>query len=246
MRFWFLRRGRGGSRTIAAAPAATRPRWLRRALWILAALVFAPHALLLVYRLVPPPLTPLMVIRLVQGEALERRWVGLDAVSPSLAYAVIAAEDNRFCTHGGVDWAEMQSAIDDYQSGERTRGASTITMQTVKNLVLWPGRDVVRKGIEIWLAHYLELIWPKARIVEVYLNVAEWGPGIYGAEAAALHYFGKAARRLSPLEASLLAAVLPSPRRWRPDRPSGYVSGRATIIRRRTDQLGPLLDCVRR
>ena len=214
-------------------------------MWALVALIAVPHLLLLVYRLIPPPVTPLMLLRLTEGAGLSKDWVGLDAIAPSLAEAVIAAEDNRFCVHGGVDWTEMQEAVGDFWTSDRVRGASTITMQTVKNVVLWPGRDVVRKGIEIYLAHYLELIWPKTRILEVYLNVAEWGPGVYGAEAAANTYFGKTARQLSRAEASLLAATLPNPRRWRPDRPTAYLSSRAASIRRRTGQLGPLLDCAR-
>jgi monofunctional glycosyltransferase len=219
--------------------------WVRRALWTLVVLVALPHLLLLLYRLLPPPVTPLMVMRLTEGAGLSKDWVSLDAIAPSLAEAVIAAEDNRFCVHRGVDWTEMQAAVGEYRESDRVRGASTITMQTVKNLVLWPGRDVIRKGIEIYLAHYVELLWPKRRILEVYLNVAEWGPGLYGAEAAAQRYFGKAAARLSATESALLAATLPNPRRWRPDRPTEYISGRAASIRRRTEQLGPLLDCAR-
>jgi monofunctional biosynthetic peptidoglycan transglycosylase len=230
-----------------AWPAWRGPRrpWLRRALWVFLALVAAPHVLLLLYRLVPPLVTPLMLTRLVAGDGLTRDWVRLDEISPALVSAVIAAEDGRFCTHHGVDWTEMRSALRDYQADERARGASTITMQAVKNVVLWPGRDVIRKAIEVYLAHYVELIWPKHRIVEVYLNVAEWGPGVYGAEAAAQRYFRKPARRLTAREAALLAAVLPSPRRSRPDHPSPYTSDRAGAIQRRAAQLGPLLACVR-
>lgn len=231
--------------TESTAPASRKHVWARRLLWVLLAMIVGPHAILMVYRLVPPPATPLMILRLADGTGLKRDWVGIDEISPSLVSAVIAAEDNRFCQHDGVDWTEMRSAFDDYQSDDRVRGASTITMQTVKNLVLWPGRNLVRKGIEMHLAHYLDVIWPKRRIVEVYLNVAEWGPGIYGAEAAATHYFRKPARRLNQREAALMAAVLPNPRRWRPDRPTAYISSRADTIARRSHQLGPLLDCVR-
>lgn len=219
-------------------------RWLRRVLWIVLGILALPHAILLIYGVVPPPVTPLMVVRLFEGEGFERSWVGLDAVSPALVSSVIAAEDNRFCTHHGVDWTEMRAAVDEYLADTRVRGASTITMQTVKNLVLWPGRDVARKGIEVYLAHYLDVIWPKRRILEVYLNVAEWGPGLYGAEAASRRYFGKPAADLTREEASLLAASLPDPRRWRPDRPTRYLSDRAASIRRGIDRLGPLLDCV--
>ena len=221
-----------------------RSRWVRRGLWAALILIVLPHAALMAYRVIPPPVTPLMMIRLVEGQGLHKDWVSLDRIAAALPYAVIAAEDNRFCGHRGVDWSEMRTAIDEYQSDDRVRGASTITMQTAKNLVLWPGRDFIRKGIEIYLASYVEAIWPKRRIIEVYLNVAEWGPGIYGAEAAATRYFGKPARRLTTHEASLMAAVLPNPRRWRPDRPTRYISARASTIERRIAQLGPLLDCV--
>ncbi|HEX6113419.1 MAG TPA: transglycosylase domain-containing protein, partial [Geminicoccaceae bacterium] len=120
-----------------------------------------------------------------------------------------------------------------------------ITMQTAKNLFLWPGRDFVRKALEAWLTPQIELLWPKRRIMEVYLNVAELGPGIYGAEAAARSYFGKSASGLSAQEATLLAAILPSPRDWSPVRPTDYLQGRARTIRARIDQLGPMLDCIR-
>ncbi len=190
-------------------------------------------------------MTPLMGIRLAQGEGLTRDWVRLDEMAPSLAAAVLAAEDSRFCSHGGIDWTEMRNAIDQYRTDDRVRGASTITMQTAKNLLLWPGRTFLRKGVEIYFAKYLELVWPKRRILEVYLNVAEWGPGVYGAEAAARRYFGKAARRLTAHESSLLAAVLPNPRRWRPDRPTAYISRRAGTIGVRSAQLGSMSACVR-
>jgi monofunctional biosynthetic peptidoglycan transglycosylase len=158
---------------------------------------------------------------------------------------VIAAEDNRFCEHAGFDWGELEGQLDALLAGGRARGASTITMQTAKNLFLWPGRDFVRKALEAWLTPQIELLWPKRRIIEVYLNVAEFGPGIYGAEAAARAYFGKSAGALGAREAALLAAVLPSPRRWSPDRPTEYLSARARNIRTRIEQLGPMLDCVR-
>ena len=211
---------------------------------LLALLAAIPHILLLFYRLIPPPVTPLMVMRLPAGDGFDRDWVRLDEIAPALARAVLAAEDNRFCQHRGVDWTEMRSAVGEYWDRERIRGASTVTMQTAKNLVLWPGRDLVRKGVEIYFARYLELIWPKRRILEVYLNVAEWGPGLYGAEAAAQRYFRTPARRLSSREAALMAAVLPNPRRWRPDRPTRYIAARADTIARRSAQLGGMLDCV--
>jgi monofunctional glycosyltransferase len=219
---------------------------VRRALLIgLLGVLLGPPALLLVYRFLPVPLTPLMVIRLAAGEGLRKDWVSLDEVAPALPQAVIAAEDNRFCEHFGFDWQELEGQIDALLAGERARGASTISMQTAKNLFLWPGRDLVRKALEAWLTPQVELLLPKRRIVEVYLNVVEFGPGIYGAEAAARAYFDKPASALSAREAALLAAVLPSPRSWSPTRPTPYLQGRARTIRTRIDQLGPMLDCVR-
>lgn len=199
----------------------------------------------MVYRFLPVPLTPLMVIRLAEGEGLQKRWASLGEVAPVLPQAAIAAEDNRFCEHFGFDWEELGGQIDALLAGERARGASTITMQTAKNLFLWPGRDFVRKALEAWLTPQIELLWPKRRIMEVYLNVAELGPGIYGAEAAARSYFGKSANGLSAQEATLLAAILPSPRDWSPVRPTDYLESRARTIRARIDQLGPMLDCIR-
>lgn len=219
--------------------------WWRRALRVALAVFLAPHVLLLVYAVVPPPITPLMVWRLIQGEGLSKDWVPLEQMQPYLAYSAIAAEDNRFCQHPGVDWEELGEMIERYRDGEETRGASTITMQTVKNLVLWSSRDPLRKGIEIYLAHYLDLIWSKRRIMEVYLNIVEWDNGVYGAEAAARHHFDRQAGDLTPSQAALMAAVLPNPRVWNAGRPGPYVSGRGATIRRRVDQLGPFLDCVR-
>jgi monofunctional biosynthetic peptidoglycan transglycosylase len=207
--------------------------------------LLVPPALLLVYRFLPVPITPLMVIRLVEGQGLDKAWLSLEAIAPALPQAVVAAEDNRFCQHAGFDWRELEGQIEALLAGERPRGASTITMQTAKNLFLWPGRDLARKALEAWLTPQIELLWPKRRIVEVYLNIAEFGPGIYGAEAAARVYFGKSARGLNAREAALLAAVLPSPRDWSPRRPTEYLRGRARTIRTRIDQLGPMLDCVR-
>jgi monofunctional biosynthetic peptidoglycan transglycosylase len=220
-------------------------RWLRRAA-ITAALLLAagPPLVLLAYRVVPPPVTPLMVIRHFEGEGLRRDWADLDKISPRLRAAVIAAEDNLFCRHRGFDVDALQDAYEDWESGERVRGASTISMQTSKNLLLWPGRSIIRKGLEAYVTAWLELLWTKRRILEVYLNVAEWGPGLYGAEAAARHHFNTSAARLSRRQAALLAAVLPNPREWSAGRPGPYVQRRATALERRMGQLGPLLTCV--
>ncbi len=216
-------------------------RWL---LWAAAAMVLLPVLLIVGYRFLPPPITPLMVIRLVEGQDLNHEWVAWDEISPNLRRAVIAAEDNLFCEHDGFDWTSLEVAVRSYAEGKRAGGGSTISMQTAKNLFLWPNRSLVRKALEVPLTAALELLWPKRRILETYLNIAEWGPGIYGAEAAARAYFGTTARDLSLRQASQLAAVLPSPLKWRPSPPGDYVARRAATIRRRVGQLGPLLDCV--
>jgi monofunctional biosynthetic peptidoglycan transglycosylase len=226
-------------------PAGGLGRRIRRLLlWAFLIALLLPAALLALFRFVPVPLTPLMVIRLIEGEALHKDWVPLAEIAPALRQAVVAAEDNRFCEHGGFDWTALGEVRDDLRAGERARGASTITMQTAKNLFLWPHRSLLRKGLEAWLTPQIELIWGKRRILEVYLNIAEMGPGIYGAQAAAERYFGKSAADLGWLEASLLAAVLPNPRVSSPAAPTAYMLDRASTIRRRIDQLGPMLACT--
>jgi monofunctional biosynthetic peptidoglycan transglycosylase len=196
---------------------------------IVAVLLIALPVVVLVYRVVPAPLTPLMVLRSIEGEGMVKDWVDYEAISPNLRRAVIASEDARFCTHHGFDWTEIDAALSDYQSGDRLRGASTITQQTAKNLFLWPG-GWLRKIVEIYPTVLLELLWPKRRILETYLNIVEWGPGLYGAEAASRDYFARPARQLSAPEAALMAAVLPNPRRWSPAKPTEYIRSRAATI----------------
>ncbi len=229
------------TRRSGRAGLARLRRWL---IYGLVALLLGPPLLLVLYRFVPVPLTPLMVIRLVEGEGLSKSWVPLDEIAPVLPQAVIAAEDNLFCQHWGFDWPALKGELEAYISGARSRGASTITMQTAKNLFLWPGRSVARKALEAWLTPQIELLWPKRRILEVYLNIVEFGPGIYGAQAAAEAHFGKRAAALSRREAALLAAVLPNPRASSAGRPSEYIDRRARTIATRIDQLGPMLDCA--
>jgi monofunctional biosynthetic peptidoglycan transglycosylase len=220
-------------------------RRLRRLLLIAAALcILLPALIVLAFSLVPPPGTPLMLIRLAEGESLRKEWRPLGEISPYLPHAVVAAEDNLFCRHYGFDLNALGEVLAEASAGERTRGASTISMQLAKNLFLWPGRSYVRKGLEAYLTLHVEFLLSKRRIMELYLNVAEWGPGLYGAEAAARHHFGKSAKALTPRQAALLAVSLPNPREWAAGKPDGYLAGRATTITRRVGQLGPLLDCV--
>lgn len=208
----------------------------RRVLLVLLGLsVGLPFVLVLVFRFVPPPITPLMLMRMGQGYGLHKQWRGLDEISPRLRRAAIAAEDSRFCSHWGFDWGAIDNAIDHYEEGKRLLGASTISMQTAKNVFLWPGRNFLRKGLEAYLTLYLEGLWPKRRILEVYLNVVEFGPGLYGAEAAARHYFGKPASALSARQAALLAALLPAPLRRSPLHPSPFVARYAAMIEARAN-----------
>ncbi len=206
-------------------------RFLRRAfLAVLVLLVGLPAALLALYRVVSPPVTPLMVIRMWDGADLRQRWVPLERISPHLIRSVIASEDAKFCEHDGFDWDAVNDAIDDYRRGDRLRGASTITMQTAKNLFLWPDRTWLRKGFEAYLTVMMEAIWDKRRILETYLNIVEWGDGLYGAEAAARVHFRVPASDLSRRQGALMAAVLPNPLRWSPNRPTDYISRRAGTI----------------
>jgi monofunctional biosynthetic peptidoglycan transglycosylase len=207
--------------------------------------VVLPFALVALYAMVPPPITALMLVRMVQGDGLNWDWVALESIAPHLPQAAIAAEDNRFCSHDGFDWKAVDEALEESRGGGEPRGASTITMQTAKNLFLWPGRSYLRKGLEAYLTVMIELLWSKRRIMEVYLNVAEWGPGLYGAEAAARAYFGRAAADLTRRQAALLAVALPNPRERNPAGPTKSLQRRAGIIEMRIRQLGPLLDCVR-
>jgi monofunctional biosynthetic peptidoglycan transglycosylase len=193
---------------------------------------------LLLFRYVDPPLTATMLVSAVEHRAwLEHRSMPLEDISLQLQRAVIAAEDGRFCSHDGIDFDALQDAVEDYEERGRLRGASTISMQVARNVFLWTGGGMVRKAIEAPLALALDAFWPKRRTLEIYLNIAEWGPGIFGAEAAAQHYFRKPAAALSSAEAARLAAVLPNPIRWDAARPTSYIQYRTGVIQTRMLQL---------
>jgi monofunctional glycosyltransferase len=188
--------------------------------------------LVALYREVPPPATPLMLIRGVEGQGIAKEWLSFDQISPHLVRAVIASEDAKFCAHHGFDWDAIHEAWQRYRQGTgKLRGASTISMQTAKNVFLWPGRDWLRKGFEAYFTVLIELAWGKERIIQTYLNVVEWGPGIYGAEAASQFYFHKPASALTAEESAHLAAILPDPLKWSASRPDRYVASRAAFIR---------------
>ena len=199
--------------------------------------VLGSIALTGVYRLLPPPMTPLMLIRLVEGYGIHKDWDAYEEISPNLARAVIASEDSLFCQHNGFDWTAMNQAWERNQKHKRIRGGSTISNQTAKNVFLWPDRTYLRKGVEFYFTVLIEALWGKKRILEMYLNVVEWGPGIYGAEAAAQAHFKKPARALSRREAALLTAVLPNPLHWSPSKPSAYIRGRASTIDARMESV---------
>jgi len=192
----------------------------------------------LVYRFINPPITPLMIIRMVQqtGDTeplkFKKDRVSIADISPDLQLAVIAAEDNRFLEHHGFDFEAIEKAKDynEKKQGKKVRGASTISQQTAKNVFLWPQRSWIRKGMEVYFTFLIELVWNKKRIMEVYLNVIEMGKGIYGAEAASQAYFGKPAAKLSRGESALLAAILPNPLKWNPTHPTPYLQGRQQWI----------------
>ncbi len=198
----------------------------------------AMFAVLFIYDSLFPPISTLMMARTLTVRHVWRDYVPMRRMSPHLVAAAIAAEDGKFCTHHGIDWESLQDVVKDkLEDGDDSHGASTITMQVVKNLFLWNSRSVVRKAVEIPLAMALDLVWSKRHVMQTYLNVAEFGRGLFGAEAASQRYFGKHASALSPREAALLAATLPNPKKRNPARPSGYMLGYAGIIQGRMTQV---------
>lgn len=193
--------------------------------------------LILVFRFVNPPASSLMLFQWLTGNSVDRTWVPINRISPNLVRAVIVAEDGRFCDHAGIDFQAIGQAIEQATDGT-PRGASTISMQVTKNMFLWSSKSYIRKVVELPLTLITELVWPKWRILEIYLNIAEWGPGIYGAEAAARYHFHSSASRLSERQASLLAASLPNPVVRDAGDPSSLVSRKARVIQARMRAAG--------
>ena len=219
-------------------------RWRRAALFLLLGLALLPSVLVLAFRFVPVPATPLMAVRAAQGYGWQHEWVPLHQISPALARAVVASEDNLFCGERlGFDEGALLGQAAAWWHGARPRGASTVTMQVAKNVFLWPGRDIVRKLAEAAITPQIALAWPKQRVMEVYLNSVEFGPGVYGAEAASQRFFHRPASRLTPQQAARLAAVLPSPLHRSAANPTPYLAERAAAILRRAEGLGPRLAC---
>lgn len=203
--------------------------------------------LTLIYRFIPVPVTPLMVIRLWEQAWDEKKdvrlykdWVSIDNISKNMPQAVYAAEDQKFLEHNGFDWKAMEEAWEKNKKGKRIKGASTISQQTAKNVFLWPSRNLIRKGLEAYFTFLIETIWTKERIMEVYLNVIEMGPGIYGIEAASQTFYNRPASKLTRQQAAMIAAVLPNPIRWSPAKPTGYIRGRQSWILRQMNNLTPI------
>ncbi|MCB8823115.1 monofunctional biosynthetic peptidoglycan transglycosylase [Microvirga rosea] len=234
-----------------AAPRKRRSavsRWLRRfvglGLGLLLLWAAAVFWLGLLYWGVPPVST-LMVGRWLTLQPVERRFISLDEISPQLPLAVMTSEDGRFCDHNGVDWDALRDVVEAADEDGPARGASTIPMQTAKNLFLWPGRSYLRKGLELPIALYLDLIWSKRKMMENYLNIVEWGEGVFGAEAAAQRYFGKPAKTLTRREAALLATALPNPLVRNPGRPRPGHRALAARLMGRMEGAAPFSDCLK-
>jgi monofunctional biosynthetic peptidoglycan transglycosylase len=234
-----------------AEPATFSPppwrRWLKRLAWMLAIVLLVvlllPYLLAPLYRFVDPVST-LMLWRWVTGARVERTFVPIERIPAVLPVTVIASEDGRFCSHRGVDWREIRERLDDVDDLSAARGVSTITQQTAKNLFLWQGRSFVRKGLELPLALWIDLVLPKRRVMEIYLNIAEWGPnGQFGAEAGSRYAFAKPVRSIGAREAALLAAVLPNPRRRSARQPGPGVRRLATVYEARATAQRGLAAC---
>ncbi len=234
--------------TDAVPPRAKRRFWLWLLLWLPLLFVTITSLQVLSLRWIAPPTSMFMLDRRIDGivdrsqrVSIRYQWRSLAHISPWLPVSVIASEDQKFFDHHGFDVEAIDKAMDANRQGKRVRGASTISQQVAKNLFLWSGRNYLRKGLEAWYTVLIEALWPKRRIVEVYVNVAEFGDGVYGAEAAAQAYFHKPAAQLTATEAARLAAVLPSPRKWSVVKPGPFVQRRANWIERQVRQLGGLV-----
>lgn len=231
-------------RNQVAQPGGRAPskRLLRRAAGALVALAALPFLVIALYAVVPPPVSTLELWQRLNGVAIDKQWVPLDDIAPVLQHAVIMSEDGQFCFHRGIDLRELRAVIEG--GAGRPRGASTIPMQIAKNLFLWPSRSYLRKALELPLALWIDAVWSKRRTLEIYLNIVEWGPGVFGAEAAARHWFGVPASRLTRTQAARLAAALPNPHLRNPARPGPGLQRIAAIIERRAAQAGAYVQCL--
>jgi len=249
------KRGPSKSRTARKSGVNEKPRSRRysarrfifRFVFAFVVLLFLVPALLLtLYRFeFVHPVSTLMIRESLVGQGANREWIDIDDVAPVLYQSVLSSEDGKFCSHNGVDWDELNQVIENAIDGEKTRGASTITMQLVKNLFLWPDRSFIRKGLEIPYALMAELILPKKRIMEIYLNIAEWDEGIFGIELAARKYFNRSAANLGPRYSSLLTVTLPNPKKRNAAKPTRSMDRVARIIQRRAKVSGAYVQCLK-
>jgi len=232
--------------SLRSSPRRLAGRALRWAGAIVLIILIAPYALTPLYRF-GHPVSTLMLWRWVTLAPVDRVWVPLIRMAPALPPVVIAAEDSRFCEHHGIDWVALRAVVQNAEDGRELRGGSTIAQQVAKNLFLWPGRSFVRKALEFPLALWIDFVLPKRRILEIYLNVAEWGPnGEFGADAGARHAFARPARDLTFRQAALLAAVLPNPLVRRAGHPGPLVSRLAAIYQARAQQSAEFANCLPR
>ncbi|MEJ0013981.1 MAG: monofunctional biosynthetic peptidoglycan transglycosylase [Bauldia sp.] len=239
------RRAGGYATGVSDDPPSDRPK--RRGLWrlvrrVVVVLILIPVVLVPVYRFVWPVSTLMAFDFVARGGDVQRTWVPFDKISPALVASVIMSEDGKFCSHRGVDWDELSKVLD--REDDRPRGASTIAMQAAKNLFLWNSRSYLRKAVEMPIALYADFVWGKQREMEIYLNIVEWGPGIFGAEAAARHYFKRGADQLTAGQAALLTAALPNPWVRDPSRPSAALQALARTIAERARMAGAYIDCL--
>jgi monofunctional glycosyltransferase len=221
-------------------------RILARGLFAVGLIAFCLFVVLIIYDSFSPPISTLMIGRTLEGKRYERHFVRLSDVSSELLAAVIASEDATFCRNDGVDWGALHEVLSRAGKNGPSRGASTITMQTAKNLFLWPGRSTIRKGLEIGVALFLGKVWSKSRTIETYLNIAEWGDGLYGVEAASQRYFHKRAADLDARQAALLATALPNPIKRDPAHPNAFQRRLAASLLIRAHDGDILLDCLTR
>ena len=218
--------------------------WLALPLMLMAILIAVPLVLVPLYWVVPPVSTP-MIWRYVTGQPVTREWRSIDEISDRLKTAVVLSEDGQFCSHHGVDVAALRAEIDNFLAGEETRGASTITMQVARNLFLWNDRSVIRKALEVPLAVYIDIVLPKRRIMEIYLNIAEWGPnGEFGVEAGALAAYGTSADNFTWQRAALLTVALPNPHVRRPGNPTAGLASVAGIVEARARRFSANASCL--
>jgi monofunctional biosynthetic peptidoglycan transglycosylase len=230
--------------TSSGSRRKTAFRWVRWLILAVLVVLLLPYLLTPLYRVIDPVST-LMLARWVAGKRVERIVVPMERIAPALPRSVITSEDGRFCAHRGIDWTEVQASIADAEDITEARGASTLTQQTAKNLFLWQGRSFIRKGLEFPLALWIDLVLPKRRVMEIYLNIAEWGPnGEFGVEAGSRHAFNKPASQLSGGEAALLTAMLPNPRRRSAKQPRPGVRRIAGVIQARAARSGAIDGCL--